>query len=184
VSRIEIRYRRPPDRLDVFFQDLVVDGSDFKITLHDPSTLETTLSVGDRVIYEPGAPILWFVFPDAWYDIGRFHLKDGTFTGYYVNLILPPDLSERAWEMYDLCLDIWIDPHGSYQVLDQDEFDEAVDNRWIDPATACRARKELQRIIDELDAGRFPPPPVNEHDLPRARALRAQSHQTRRTPLR
>jgi predicted RNA-binding protein associated with RNAse of E/G family len=96
-----------------------------------------------------------------------------------VNLILPPELNERSWEMYDLCLDIWIDPQGEYQVLDQDEFDEAVDNRWIDPATASRAREELRRIIDELEAGHFPPPPVAEHDLKCARDLRARSHETR-----
>jgi len=173
MPQVEIHYRRPPDRLDVFVQDLVVDRSELKVTLHDPSTVGTAISVNDRVIFEPEAPIVWFVFPNGWYDLGRFHLKDGTFTGYYVNLIAPPLLEDRTWTMFDLCLDLWIDPYGSFQVLDQDEFDEAVDRHWIDPPTALQARRELERLVTELRAGSFPPVIVAEFDLERARGLRA-----------
>ncbi len=174
MPEIEIHYRRPPDRLDVFVQDLVVDESDHRITLHDPSSLTTALTVGDRVIYEPGAPIVWYVFPETWYDIGRFHLKDGTFTGYYINLITPPELGSRRWTFYDLCLDVWIDPVGNSVILDQDEFDEAVDNHWIDAATAERARRELDGVLHGLAAGQLPPPVVHRYTLPLVRRLRSQ----------
>ncbi|UCC72258.1 MAG: DUF402 domain-containing protein [Gemmatimonadota bacterium] len=172
MPQVEIHYRRPPDRLDIFVQDLVVDRPDHKVTLHDPSTVGTTLQVGDKVIYEPGAAIVWFVFPDAWHDLGRFHLKDGTFTGYYVNLITPVRLEGRIWKMYDLCLDLWIDRDGRFQVLDQDEFDEAVDRLWIDTATAERARRELDSLIEEVRSGEWPPEVVREYDLARVRTLR------------
>ena len=26
---------------------------------------------------------------DVWHDVGRFHLADGTFTGYYANILTP-----------------------------------------------------------------------------------------------
>ena len=175
MPQVEIHYRRPPDRLDVFVQDLVVDRTDLKVTLHDPSTVGTTIRVGDRVIFEPEAPIVWFVFPGGWCDLGRFHLGDGTFTGYYVNLIAPPSLEDRTWTMFDLCLDIWIEPDGDFQVLDQDEFDEAVDRQWIDPLTARQTRLELDRLVTELRAGSFPPVWVAEFDLERARNLRARN---------
>jgi predicted RNA-binding protein associated with RNAse of E/G family len=171
MAQVEIHYRRPPDRLDVFVQELVLDRPDCKVTLHERPPLNTVLSLGDRVIFEPGAPIIWFVFPNAWHDLGRFHLKDGTFTGYYVNLITPPELQGHTWKMFDLCLDLWIDASGELQVLDQDEFDEAVDRLWIDVATARRARLELERVIAEVQAGRWPPQIVREHDLERVRAL-------------
>jgi predicted RNA-binding protein associated with RNAse of E/G family len=170
MPQVEIHYRRPPDRLDVFVQQLVVDRPDCKITLHDPSTIDTTLTVGDRVIYEPGAPLVWFVFPGAWHDLGRFHLADATFTGYYVNLITPVEIHTTTWRMVDLCLDLWIDRDGSFQVLDQDEFDEAVDRGWIDAVTAEHARSELLRIIEAVRAGRWPPAVVREWDLERVRA--------------
>jgi predicted RNA-binding protein associated with RNAse of E/G family len=173
MPRVEIQYRRPPDRLDVFVQDLVVDRPEYKVTLHDPSTLTTAISIAGRTVYEPGAPIVWYLFPSAWFDLGRFHLRDGTLTGYYVNFIAPPDLKDDIWTLYDLCLDLWVDTCGDFQVLDQDEFDEAVDRRWIDPLTAARVREELHRLIAEIGAGRWPPNPVAEYDLRRTRALRS-----------
>lgn len=172
MPQIEIRYRRPPDRLDVFVQDLVIDEPDHKVTLHDPSTLTAPLTVGRQIIYEPGAPIVWYVFPTAWYDIGAFHLTDGTFTGYYVNLITPPRLGGRTWTLFDLCLDVWIDPGGDFSVLDQDEFDEAVDSEWLDSATAERARHELDRVLQAAASGRFPPSLVRRYPLQRVRDLR------------
>lgn len=175
MPQIEIRYRRPPDRLDVFVQDLVVDQPDLKITLHDPSPLTSPLTVRDRVVSEPGAPIVWYVFPGAWYDIGGFYLMDGTFTGYYVNLITPPDLGERTWTLHDLCLDLWIDPSGDFVVLDQDEFDRAVDNDWIEAAVAERARCQLDQLSLQVAAGRFPPPVMRRYTLNVVRSLREKA---------
>jgi predicted RNA-binding protein associated with RNAse of E/G family len=174
MPRVEIHYHRPPGRLDVFVQELVLDRPDYKVTLHDPATLAATLKVGEEVIYEPGAAIVWFVFPDSWHDLGRFHLEDDTFTGYYVNLITPVQLDGATWKMFDLCLDLWVDADGRFQVLDQDEFDEAVDRHWIDPATAARARSELSRIVAQVRAGEWPPAVVREYDLARVRKLCAE----------
>ncbi len=179
MPHVEIHYRRPPDRLDVFVQRLVVDRADCKITLHDPATLDAELHVDDRLIYEPGAAIVWFVFPGAWYDVGRFHLSDGTFTGYYANLITPVEIKGHVWTMHDLCLDLWVGPDGSFQVLDRDEFDEAVDQGWIDSATAHHARETLDRLTAAVREGRWPPAIVAAHDLRRVRALSADDDSDR-----
>lgn len=174
APQVEIQYRRPPDRLDVFVQDLIVDHPDYKITLHDPASLPTPISIGERVVYEPGAPIVWFLFPNLWYDIGLFHQRDGTFTGYYVNLITPPQLQGLTWQLYDLFLDIWIDSHGNTLVLDRDEFDEAVDRLWLDRATARKAEEVLESLLGEVDEDRWPPAVVALYDLGRVRSLRAR----------
>jgi predicted RNA-binding protein associated with RNAse of E/G family len=171
MPQIEIHYHRPPARLDVFVQQLVVDGPDCKITLHEHTPLRESLHIGESHVYEPGAPLIWFVFPGAWHDVGRFHLCDGTFTGYYVNLITPVEISGSVWTMYDLCLDLWVGPDGSFSVLDRDEFDEAVDRKWIDTATAKRAESELERVIGEVEAKRWPPVIVASHDLETVREL-------------
>jgi predicted RNA-binding protein associated with RNAse of E/G family len=172
MRQVEIHYRRPPYQLDIFVQDLVVDEPEYKVTLHEPSTVTAPRLVGDKVIYEPGAPLVWFVFPGAWYDLGLFHLKDGSFTGYYVNLIAPVETDGAIWRMYDLCLDLWVEPDGRFQVLDQDEFDEAVDRQWIDAGTAQRAKEELERLIGQVSGGDWPPEIVRDYELAKVRALR------------
>jgi predicted RNA-binding protein associated with RNAse of E/G family len=171
MQQIEIHYHRPPARLDVFVQDLVVDGPDCKVTLHEHTPLREPLHIGDVRVYEPNAPLIWFVFPGACHDVGRFHLRDGTFTGYYVNLITPVEIAGSIWTMYDLCLDLWVGADGSSSVLDRDEFDEAVDRKWIDSATAKRAEGELERMLGQVEAKRWPPRVVEEYDLERVRKL-------------
>lgn len=172
MPTVEIHYHRPPDRLDVFTQQLVLDRPDCKVTLHSTPPPARPIRIGEVVVFEPGASVVWFVFPERWYDIGRFHLRDDSFTGYYANLITPPRLHGDIWIMYDLCLDLWLGAEGSYQILDQDEFDEAVDQRWIDRRTADRARLELEQLIEAVRAGQWPPAIAREIDLGTARALR------------
>jgi predicted RNA-binding protein associated with RNAse of E/G family len=75
--------------------------------------------------------------------------------------------------MYDLCLDLWVDRGGDYVVLDRDEFDEAVDRRWIDRETARRARQELETLVAGITDGDWPPEIVRTHDLDRVRQLAA-----------
>ncbi len=174
MQKVRIHYHRPPDRCDIFVQDLVVDTAEHKITLHEHTPVTSDLKIGDQVIYEPGAPIVWFVFPGRWYDLGRFHLRDSTFTGYYVNLITPVEIDGNTWTMYDLCLDLWVFPENTPHVLDQDEFDEAVDHHWIDQATAGRARRELDALLEDVSAGRWPPSPVADFGLQRIRTLHSE----------
>jgi predicted RNA-binding protein associated with RNAse of E/G family len=170
VRQIELHYHRPPDRHDIYVQTLVLDRPDCKVTLLDAYPGPEPLLVAGRPVLEPGAPIVWYVFPGAWYDVGRFHLRDGSLTGYYTDIIAPARLSGDHWEIYDLFLDLWIGPSGDPTVLDRDEFDEAVDRGWIDTATGERARRELERILDRAGRADWPPPVVREIDLASARA--------------
>ena len=171
MSEIQIRYWRPPDRLQLFRQRLVLDRPDCKVTLAETWTPDRALEVAGEIVFEPGAPIVWFVFPGAWHDLGRFHLVDGTFTGYYANIIAPAKLDGADWEIRDLCLDLWVSSKGAFHVLDQDEFEEAAGKAWIDEPTARRAREELERLLDGLKNGRWPPAIARELDLQRVRAL-------------
>ncbi len=171
APEIEIHYRRPPDRLRTFRQRLAIDHPDYKVTLLESYPGATPVRVHGTPVLEPGAPVVWTVFPDRWYDVGRFHLANGAFTGFYGNLILPPDLEGGTWEITDLFLDVWLDRDGGVSVLDRDEFDEAVDRGWIDRRTARRARDELDRVVAEAASGRWPPGPAREYDLERVREL-------------
>jgi predicted RNA-binding protein associated with RNAse of E/G family len=168
---VDIHYLRPPDRLTVFRQELVHEGEDGMIvTLARAVALPAPLRAGGEVILDPGAPALWFTFPGVPHDIGRFHRADGSFTGWYANLLTPVVIEPgHVWRTTDLRLDVWL-PEGAAHplLLDEDELAEAVDAGWIDPAHAALARDEAVRIMIAAATGSWPPPIAREWTLERA----------------
>jgi len=167
-----IRYHRPPDREDLFAQS-IVHRSDTVVVTYQPRTpLRRPVVIEGEVVLEDAAPAIWFTFPGKWYDIGRFHRADGTFTGIYTNLLTPVRfLAPDAWSTTDLFLDLWQGTDGDPILLDEDEFREAVDQGWIDRATAEIADAEARRILDLARRNAWPPPPVDEWTLERIEAL-------------
>lgn len=171
MSDIRIRYHRPPDRTEVFIQRLIHRGPDVVVTFLDRTPLRRPAEVGGRVILEDGSPVVWFTFPGAWHDVGRFHLADGTFTGFYANILTPArPLDADAWETTDLFLDVWLAPGRAPALLDEDEFAEAVAHGWLDGPTATAARAEADRILALAARNAWPPPPVMEWTLERVTA--------------
>lgn len=131
--------------------------------------------VDGRTVLQEASPVVWFTFPGARHDIGRFHAPDGTFTGYYANILTPVEVGRDrdgmdVWHTTDLFLDVFVAPDGTVHLLDQEELADALARRWIDPETAATALEEAERLVREARAGRWPPPVVAEWTLDRARA--------------
>jgi predicted RNA-binding protein associated with RNAse of E/G family len=167
---VRIRYRRPPDRVQLFDQAVVDDDGRCVVTYLPAAQLKKPVTAGGRVVLEPGAPVVWFTWRgDVWHDVGRFHRADGTFTGIYANVLTPVRMDGAEWETTDLFLDVWMDADGRVEILDRHEFDAAVDAGWVDAATAARALAEAERLAAEARAGTWPPPVVCEWTLERAR---------------
>ncbi|MBT8398774.1 MAG: DUF402 domain-containing protein [Gemmatimonadetes bacterium] len=170
TSTVRIEYLRPPDRREVFIQELLLDTPEVKITLAESVPFDPPIRVHGQVALEKGSDAVWFTFPGMWHDVGRFHRADGTFTGLYANILTPPRfLPDGVWETTDLFLDIWIDPGGSLSVLDEDQLEEAEAKGWVSDSRARRARREARWIEEEHRAGRWPPRIVGEWTLEKAR---------------
>jgi predicted RNA-binding protein associated with RNAse of E/G family len=132
--------------------------------------LPAAVRVGNDVILDVDAPVIWFTFDDAWHDIGLFHSAAGVFTGCYANMVTPVTFrSPLEWETTDLFLDIWL-PAGSNAgvLLDEDELDDALEKGWISPALARSARVEAQRLLSAIESGEWPPGIVTAWPLERA----------------
>ncbi len=167
--RVAIHYRRPPDRLRVYDQRVVLERDDVIVTLSEPIRMEEPMRLGDTVMLEDGSLALWFTFPGVWHDIGRFHRADGTFTGLYANLLTPVEIDGRTWRTTDLYLDVWWPRDGEVTLLDEDELDEAMALGHVDDDTAARVRSEAERILEQAERGAWPPRVVREWTLERAR---------------
>jgi predicted RNA-binding protein associated with RNAse of E/G family len=166
---VQIHYLRPPGRQDVFAQLLLLDDPDVKVTLARNLRFNPSIRIRNQVVLETGSDAVWFTFPGLWHDIGRFHRADGSFTGLYANILTPPVLrGDGSWQTTDLFLDVWMDPSGGLSILDEDQFLAAEDAGWIAKEEARRAREEVDWIVAEHRAGRWPPPIVEEWPLERA----------------
>lgn len=167
--RVLIHYLRPPERLQVFDQRLVLDADDVKVTLAEAMPFDPPMRIAGDVVLEHGSDVVWFTFPGAWHDVGRFHRADGTFTGIYANILTPAEIDGDEWHTTDLYLDVWLAPDGTVMVLDEAELDEALGREWIDRALAERALTEAGRLVEGVKAGSWPPPVVQEWTLERCR---------------
>ena len=178
VDRVRIHYRRLPDHEEIFDQRVVFERDDVVVTLTDPLQLRAPLRAGQEVLLEPGARAVWLTFPGHWHDIGRFHMRDGTFTGYYANILTPVEIETaggagpRVWHTTDLFLDVWLPPGGDPRILDEDELEDALDRGHVDLDRAERARAEADRLVELVTAGSWPPPVAREWTLERALACR------------
>jgi predicted RNA-binding protein associated with RNAse of E/G family len=172
---VVIRYRRLPDRETVFEQKMVHDGGDHLVTLLEAAPLDRAVTVRGAPVLEPGAPVVWVTYPGLWYDVGRFHLRDGTFTGWYANVLTPVQVEGTCWSTTDLCLDVWrpADPDGEVALLDEGEFEAAVRREWIDAPTARRALDTAASLRACAEIGSWPLSHATEWTLERARAALA-----------
>jgi predicted RNA-binding protein associated with RNAse of E/G family len=126
----------------------------------EPLVLEGSDVIGDNY------RAVWFLVKGEGWDIAAVYRPDGAHTGYYVDVLDPVIWSDAEpgtlLPIVDLFLDIWIWPDGRYQVLDEDEFAEAVSQGWISP----RQRDHALRVLGELETGirqgTFPPREVRE----------------------
>ena len=74
--------------MQVFHQTLVHER-EARVTYLAEAGVESPVMVDGRVVLESRSSAVWFTFPGAWHDVGRFHTADGRFTGYYANILTP-----------------------------------------------------------------------------------------------
>lgn len=173
AEHARIHYRRLPDHEEIFEQRIVLRREDVIVTVTGPLQLNRPVVAGERTLLEPGARAVWLTFPGAWHDIGRFYLRDGTFTGYYANILTPVEIRPPTgsgpwvWHTTDLFLDVTVGPKEPAVLLDEDELEEALAAGHIGPDLARTARAEAERLLALADAGDWPPPIAREWTLAR-----------------
>ncbi len=103
-----------------------------------------TLDLG-YTVFERDDRFVEHFFSDRWYNIFEIHsVHDDHLKGWYCNIVEPALFDERTIAQVDLALDVWINPDGSYLILDRDEFDAL-------PLTADTHRHAQQAVQDLLD---------------------------------
>jgi predicted RNA-binding protein associated with RNAse of E/G family len=149
----------------MFTAEVVTAGEDL-IAMMMVLERERPLVVRGKEAIADGARVIWFLQKDEGWDIAAVYRPDGSFSGYYVD-VLDPVYWEDAnaatlLPIVDLFLDVWIDAEGWFEVLDRDEFEEASEKGWITEGQQNHARRVLAELEEGIAAGTFPPPEVRQ----------------------
>jgi len=161
LSELKLIYRRLPHQVDVFRQEALHEDAKLIVTRGSFKT-SASLKAQAPWFQEPEYRAIWFIFEGAWYDLGKIYDLSGALQGYYCDIIRPARRTPDGLEIDDLILDLWVFPDGRWKVLDEEEFEEAVSRGWMEEELAARARRELERLIGEVESGRFPPQVVRK----------------------
>ena len=155
---VTLTYKRPPDRVNHFQQELLYIDDDVIVTSQRVKPSTPIVQNGETVLADNFAAI-WFVFTGLWYDVGKVYNLNNEWTGYYCDIMKPVKRRINAageldcFEITDLFLDLWINPDGSYEIQDEDEFAEAVQNGAIDTELERKARDILDALIVKVEEG-------------------------------
>lgn len=168
IGSISYTYIRPPDRRSTYNGDLLW-ASEEVIVLAAPVKASKPLIYRDQEVIGDGYRSVWFLFKGQPWDVARFYRPDGTFTGYYADVLEPVDWRDAdpgsLLPIVDLFLDLWIGIDGSHEVLDREEFEEAVRHGWVSEAQAQHARAVLHALLTRAERGDFPPQIVKDFGL-------------------
>ena len=102
-----------------------------------------TMDLG-YAVFEQHDRFVEHFFADRWYNIFEIHsVHDDHLKGWYCNIVQPAVFGMEIIEQVDLALDLWINPDGSYRVLDRDEFDALP----LDRTARLRAQQAVGELI-------------------------------------
>ena len=164
-------YRRLPDSVKTFRQEILHDGPNCKFSLLILPEDSEPLNVGE-VQLEPGGAILWYLFPDRSYEVGAVYDPHGRLLGWYTNLLRLPEISEGRWELTDLFLDVWQPPDGPARLLDEEDLAAALEAGAISREEARQIEAEAAAVLRSARAGRWPPTIVHRYPLEAVGSLR------------
>lgn len=142
-----------------YIPDEVVDISGDEILYIDEEFMVTKWSV-----IRPREDIsggISFCFLKEGYKISRFNDKNGEFAYWYCDIVdVDYNSAEHTYVFTDLLVDVKIIPDGKVIVLDLEEVADALENKIITQKQACDALRKLNKLLDIIYKGEFPPKPV------------------------
>jgi nicotinamide-nucleotide amidase len=100
------------------------------------------------VTFEPGDRLREWFYTDRWYNVFELRTPEDQLKGWYADVTRPATITPDGVDWEDLILDIWMDPGGGMQVLDEDEF--AAAQHELPKPEAVIARTALSELREEL----------------------------------
>ena len=137
-----------------FIPDEIIDISNDEVIYKDDEKLITKWKpINDRDDIGRGESCVYF--SKGW-KISKFYRKDGSFKFWYCDIIrYEYQEEEDTYVLIDLLLDVIVHQDGRYEVLDEDELEEALQKGIITKELADEAKEKLKNLLMLLNANRF-----------------------------
>jgi protein associated with RNAse G/E len=97
-----------------------------------------------------------YFWTDRWYGIFCFCLSSGQLRNYYCNINTPVLLEEGILTFIDLDIDVLVNPDFSFQILDEEEFEEHARLYNYPKRFRTRAQEAMHEIISLIQNREFP----------------------------
>ncbi|BAA30725.1 DUF402 domain-containing protein [Pyrococcus horikoshii] len=165
VGRITLIYKRIPNRILRREDEVIADLGDLIVARSEFSGMLAPLKVNGVEVINNGYKMVYFAFIGKDFDVLKIYDRKGTFKGLYIDVLDYTRRSGNTIEMLDLFLDIFIFPSGEYFLLDEDELEMALNYGLISREKFLKAYRTAERIISEIEGGKFPPKVVWEYSL-------------------
>lgn len=116
--------------------------------------------VNHQVVGAPG--YVWFRFwlANGEHILEKYFDDHGQPLGMYACIGMSVPHRGRGLSMLNLLLGLWITEDGRITVLNEPEFDAAVDNGAISPVEAEHAEQQIREVTMAIASRRYPPPIV------------------------
>lgn len=157
MKKIIVRFIRPPNNINVWEHELILDSQNNIVSKFVFDGLPHAFKVAEIPVIENGYIGTTHEFVGKWYEIVKVIDKNDEIKGYYCNINEPFKRVEDGYEIFDLFIDLWVFPDGKYVILDEDELEKAIIERWVTAHQAKKARETIDQLIKMIEKGDFPP---------------------------
>lgn len=97
---------------------------------------------------------------DKGWKLSKFFDKEGKLLYWYCDIIdydLKQEEGEEVYTLIDLLLDVKVYEDGSYEVLDEEELEEAFQTGLVTEEQKEKSKKRVRELIQIIERGEFPP---------------------------
>ena len=97
-----------------------------------------------------------YFWTDRWYAVFRFSESSGRLRNYYCNINTPVHLKEGILSFVDLDYDVLVYPDFSFQILDEEAFEENARLFNYPPRFRAQTQEAIRELIFLMENRDFP----------------------------